>query len=225
MMLVLASMTLTAQTGSHKKVVVAPKAPEVSPEDQLSADLKQTLLASADPTSTTADVRVYIRTARVQIRTKKDREVFDKLVRYVELLDDADKQDAYLHSVTYAFEDCAEYAAMDSENPNFDKSLTTLDIPLSEEESINKTVANAKAVFSAVHSKLTGDTGGTQGYAIRHAECNVEHALNLLTAKNEGEARQQAKEDRSSAKLLYAEFRSDLGLPAPTIPAPAGDLQ
>ena len=131
MMLVLASMALPAQSGSHNKVAVGPKSTGSLTGGPIINRSKQTLLASATSlSSTTADVRVYIRTARVQIRTKRDREVFNKLVKYVELLDDADKQDAYLHSVTYAFEDCAEYAAMDSDNPNYDKSLTTLDIPL-----------------------------------------------------------------------------------------------
>jgi len=58
-------------------------------QNHLSSDLKRTLIAGVDPNANEADVHVYIRDARLQVRTKKDQTTFDKLVRVMQLAKDA----------------------------------------------------------------------------------------------------------------------------------------
>jgi hypothetical protein len=60
----------TPKSGSHKPV----KPLAVSP------DFKRVMTAAVDPTSTVADVRAYIRDARIQIRTAQDSFLFAKLL-------------------------------------------------------------------------------------------------------------------------------------------------
>ncbi len=63
-------------------------------ERHLSADLRRTLMAAADPDCSEADLRAYIREARLQRRTEKDRAVVEELEQAVALAADAEQQDA-----------------------------------------------------------------------------------------------------------------------------------
>lgn len=56
-------------------------------QGHISTDLRRTLIAAADPTSSNTDVHAYLRRARLQIRTNRDAEVFGKLATSVQLRD------------------------------------------------------------------------------------------------------------------------------------------
>jgi len=55
----------------------------------LSPDLKRTLTAALDPSATEGDILVYIRDARLQVRTNKDAEVLQKFQTCIRLAKDA----------------------------------------------------------------------------------------------------------------------------------------
>jgi hypothetical protein len=57
----------------------------------LSSDLKHTLRAAMDPNTSVADDRIYIRDARLQVRTKLDAQVLAKVER-LEAITDADAE-------------------------------------------------------------------------------------------------------------------------------------
>jgi hypothetical protein len=71
----------TPKSGSHKPV--KPLA--------VSSDFKRVMTAAVDPTSTVADVRAYIRDARIQIRTTQDSLLFAKLLLATDLSEKARK--------------------------------------------------------------------------------------------------------------------------------------
>ncbi len=184
------------------------KVTPADPETILSADLKQTLLAAADPTSTDADVRSYIRTARVQVRTQKDHIVFDKLVKYVALLDDASEQDRLQEQLSYSFQDCSEYIVKDFRASDFDTSVLTdnqLDMVKHYKESDDP---NAKRLYleEAQYNNYTSFKN------LRHASCRVEKALNDQTHAESLKIAATKSLDQENAKLLYNEIRTDLGL-------------
>jgi hypothetical protein len=72
-------------------------------EHHLSADLKRTLIASMDPSVTIDDLHVYLRDARLQVRTDKDKEVPEKFQTSVRLLEDSkeicNRQDKEIHAL------------------------------------------------------------------------------------------------------------------------------
>lgn len=61
-------------------------------QHHLSADLRRTLTAAVDPTASDADVHAYLRDARLQVRTTRDKELLGKLTRIVQLSEDATEQ-------------------------------------------------------------------------------------------------------------------------------------
>jgi len=226
MVLILTSTSLGAQapaahgakaipSATHHPVKVTPPDPEAI----LSADLKQTLLAAADPTSTDADVRSYIRSARVQVRTQKDHTVFDKLVKFVELIDDARKQDTLLEQLSYSFKECSEYMVEDFRAPDFDTSILTddqLEMVKHDKES-DDPGARQRYFASAQYNNYTSFKN------LRHASCKVERALNNYTHAESLKIGAAKKQDEESAKLLYNEFRTDLGLTSDTNEAPKAE--
>jgi hypothetical protein len=60
-------------------------------QNHLSGDLRVSLVAASDPTASEADILSYLRTARLQIRTKKDGEMFAKFEQIYQLLTDANE--------------------------------------------------------------------------------------------------------------------------------------
>jgi hypothetical protein len=200
----------TASVAHHPVKVTPP-----DPETILSTDLKQTLLAAADPTSTNADVRSYIRTARLQVRTQKDHTVFDKLVKFVELLDDASKQDQLLEQLSYSFTACSEYLVKDFRASDFDTSILTddqLDMVKRDKESDDP---SAKQMYL---QEVARDqyNNYTSFKNFRHANCKVENALNEQTHAESVKIVAAKNLDQENAKLLYKEFRTDLGLTSDT---------
>lgn len=192
---------------AHRPAKVTPP----DPETILSADLKQTLLAAADPTSTDADVRSYIRTARVQVRTQRDRTVFDKLVKFVELQDDIAKQDESLGQLSFSFEACSEYMVEDFRASDFDTSVLTddqLDMVKHYRESDNP---SAQRLYE---EQVARDQYNNyiSFKNFRHANCKVEKALNDATHAESLKTAATKSLDQENAKLLYNEFRTDLGL-------------
>jgi hypothetical protein len=178
----------------------------------LSPDLKQTLLAAADPTSTDADVRSYIRTARVQVRTQKDHAVFDKLVKFVELQDDITKQDEALGQLSYSFQDCSEYMVKDFRASDFDTSILTddqLDMVKHYKESDDPSAQR-------LYWEQSQYNNYTSFKNLRHASCRVEKAFNDQTHVESLKIAAAKNLDQEQAKLLYNEFRADLGLTSDT---------
>lgn len=226
MALILTSMSLCAQAPvAHDAKAAQPaahhptKAVPPDPETVLSADLKQTLLAAADPTSTDADVRSYIRTARLQVRTKRDHTVFDKLVRYVALLDDASKQDEARNQLSFDFKECVEYMYKDFRASDFDESLfagSLLD-DLKQMRSNDDSTSQRLYVEEAARDQYNNYTSLKN---FRHAACKVEKALNDQTEIEARKISIAKNQDLESAKLLYNEFRTDLGLTPDTNEAP-----
>jgi hypothetical protein len=185
------------------------------PETVLSADLKQTLLAAADPTSTDADVRSYIRTARVQVRTEKDRTVFDKLVKFVELQDDITKQDESLRQLSFSFEACSEYVVKDFRASDFDTSILTddqLDMVKHYKESDNPSAQ--RLYWEQVARDQYNNYISSKRF--RHATCKLEKTLNDQTHAESLKISATKNLDQEHAKLLYNEFRTDLGLSSDT---------
>jgi peptidoglycan hydrolase-like protein with peptidoglycan-binding domain len=201
------SPTMPASSGSPQSVKATPP----DPETILSADLKQTLLAAADPTSTDADVRSYIRTARMQVRTQKDHTVFDKLVKYVALLDDASKQDESRNQLSFDFKACVEYMYKDFRAPDFDESLLTGSLldDLKQMKSNDDSTSKRMYLEEVARDQYNNYTSYKN---FRHADCKVEKALNDQTEIEARKISVAKNQDLESAKLLYNEFRTDLGL-------------
>lgn len=57
----------------------------------LSGDLRRTLVAAVDPQDSNNDVLIYLRIARLQVKTQRDQTLFDKLKKMVFLSQEADK--------------------------------------------------------------------------------------------------------------------------------------
>jgi hypothetical protein len=62
----------------------------------LSSDIRRSLTAAMDPTATESDVLTYIRDARLQVRTERDRETLEKFETCVQLAKDASEIDQRL---------------------------------------------------------------------------------------------------------------------------------
>ena len=60
-------------------------------EHHLSSDLRQTLVAAADPSASLDDVQAYVRDGRLQVRTERDRAELAKLVKLVQLQEDSEQ--------------------------------------------------------------------------------------------------------------------------------------
>jgi hypothetical protein len=58
-------------------------------ERHLSSNLKRTLVAALDQSATDADILVYVREARLQVRTEKDKATLSKLEKMLQLAQDA----------------------------------------------------------------------------------------------------------------------------------------
>lgn len=58
-------------------------------ECHLSSDLKRTLVAALDQSATDTDILVYVRDARLQVRTEKDKTTFSKLEKILQLAQNA----------------------------------------------------------------------------------------------------------------------------------------
>jgi len=184
-------MTAFAQTTQTKPVVhkKVPVKPVVDPQTILSPDLKQTLLAAADPASTMADIRGYIHDGRVQVRTAKDRTVFDGLVKYVQFTDDARAK--------------ASDASRDAEAASSLRSIASDDMSKAAEN--KATASRSNKDFQSAFQSQAASYSDAAVKANKDADDAEKQSQDELA---------EERQDLQTAAALYVALRADLGLPA-----------
>jgi hypothetical protein len=111
-----------------------------SQQPAVSIDFKHTMTAAVDPTSTLADLTIYTRDARLQIRTKQDSLIFAKFLIGVNLFGKAREGDRKIS------EDLEEMKA--ARSADSDLSMQLIKLPYTEELGLAAD-ASAKRIASA----------------------------------------------------------------------------
>jgi len=151
----------------------------------ISSDLKRTLLAAMDPTTSESDILVYIRDARLQVRTRKDAEILQKFQTCVQLGRDSSEINSRL--MKEYFEDLG---SMVSQNSSF-----------------NKLVA-LRSEYWAAHLPVPKDLLTRMDQAIADEKARQKRQKETWEAEEK-----RAKEEQATAQKLYKEVRAELGLP------------
>lgn len=151
----------------------------------LSSDLKRTLIAAMDPAVTENDIMAYIHEARLQVRTRKDAEVLQKFQTAIQLAKDASEIDSRL----------------------FKERMQSIDSILSRNTPFDKLVNVAKQ-YQDSGIPIPKDLLAKIDQASIDAKTDRNQQRGVWDAEE-----QREKEETTTAKALYKEVRSDLGLP------------
>lgn len=151
----------------------------------LSSDLKRTLTAATDEHATEADLRSYFHDARLQVHTKKDEEVLQK------------------------FEKAAQLAANSTEISGqvFHAQLRSIGDLSSGYEEFNRLI-ELRSQYWQAHVPVPKDLRPRIDKALADAKARKQQEQELQDSEMK-----RAESEQATAKALYNEVRSELGLP------------
>jgi hypothetical protein len=151
----------------------------------MSSDLKRTLLVAMDPTASESDILVYIRDARLQVLTRKDAEVLQKLQTCVQLGRDSSEVNSRLTKEYFE-----ALGSMVPRNSPFDKLVAL------------------RSEYWAAHLPVPKDLLTRMDQAMAGEKARQKRQKETWEAEEK-----RAKEEQATAQKLYKEVRAELGLP------------
>lgn len=151
----------------------------------LSSDLRRTLTAGMDPSATEADEHVYIRDARLQIRTRKDAMVLNQFETCFRLFKDAEETNSRL----------------------LNDSLQSLHNLTSDNNDFNRLI-EMRSEYWREHVPVPKDLQARIDQFVVDEKARHKQEDEVAQAE-----RKRVDEEEATARKLYTELRSELGLP------------